>query len=62
MNKSEVITTVTKAWVITGGHKEGYGVQVLINGKIVQMEFDTGAIACMSWYHNRILSKADYEG
>ena len=30
-------------WVITGGHKEGYRLQVLINGKSVQMELDTGA-------------------
>ena len=30
-------------WVITGGHKEGYRLQVLINGKPVQMELDTGA-------------------
>ena len=28
---------------ITGGHKEGYRLQVLINGKPVQMELDTGA-------------------
>ena len=30
-------------WGITGGHKEGYRVQVFINGKAVQMELDTGA-------------------
>ena len=30
-------------WVITGGHKEGYRLQVLIIGKSVQMERDTGA-------------------
>ena len=30
-------------WEITGGHKEGYRLQVLINGKPVQMELDTGA-------------------
>ena len=30
-------------WVVTGGHKEGYRVQVLINGKPVKMELDTGA-------------------
>ena len=29
-------------WVITGGHKEGYRVQVFINGKAMQMELDTG--------------------
>ena len=36
-------------WVITGGHKQGYHLEVQISGKPVQMELDTGAaISVMS--------------
>ena len=38
-------------WVITGGHKEGYRLQLLINGKPVQMKLDTGATVSVRSEH-----------
>ena len=41
--QADEASEVNHIWEITRGHKEGYRLQVLINGKPVQMELDTGA-------------------